>query len=84
MAIDRQNALLDEFFEPHSEAVLRMIRMTVENGHKAGIWVGICGELGADLDLTADFLKIGVDELSVSPGRVLPLRKVIRETDTRR
>lgn len=84
MAIDRQNALLDEFFEPHSEAVLRMIRMTVENGHKAGIWVGICGELGADLDLTADFLKMGVDELSVSPGRVLPLRKVIRETDTRR
>ena len=83
MAIDRQNALLDEFFEPHSEAVLRMIRMTVENGHKAGIWVGICGELGADLDLTADFLKMGVDELSVSPGRVLPLRKVIRETDTR-
>lgn len=84
MAIDRQNALLDEFFEPHSEAVLRMIRMTVENGHKAGIWVGICGELGADLDLTADFLKMGVDELSVSPGRVLPLRKVIRETDTQR
>lgn len=84
MAIDRQNALLDEFFEPHSEAVLRMIRMTVENGHQAGIWVGICGELGADLDLTADFLKMGVDELSVSPGRVLPLRKVIRETDTRR
>ncbi|MBE5039095.1 phosphoenolpyruvate--protein phosphotransferase [Ructibacterium gallinarum] len=84
MAIDRQNPSLDDFFEPHSEAVLRMIQMTVENGHKEGIWVGICGELGADLDLTQTFLKMGVDELSVSPGRVLPLRQVIRQTDTRK
>lgn len=83
MAIDRQNPDLDEFFDPHSEAVLRMIRMTVENAHRAGIWVGICGELGADLELTKEFLRMGVDELSVSPSSVLPLRKVIRETDLR-
>ena len=81
LAIDRQNPKLDAFYDAHHPAVLRMIQMTVENAHKAGIWAGICGELGADLSLTKEFLKMGVDELSVSPGRVLPLRKVIRETD---
>ena len=81
MAIDRQNDSLDQFYDAHSEAVLRMIQMTVQNGHNAGIWVGICGELAADSDLTETFLKMGVDELSVSPGRVLPLRKTIREID---
>ncbi len=84
MAIDRQNPQLDEFFDPHSEAVLRMIALTVENAHKAGIWAGICGELGADLRLTERFLKMGVDELSVAPGHVLAVRKVIRETDLRK
>ena len=79
LAIDRQNDSLDKFFEPHSEAVMRMIRMTVDNAHKAGIWVGICGELAADTELTEEFLRMGVDELSVSPGRVLPLRGKIRE-----
>ena len=81
LAIDRQNTKLDEFFDPHHPAVLRMIQMVVENAHKKGIWVGICGELGADLGLTQTFLKMGVDELSVSPGRILPLRKIVRETD---
>ncbi|MDD6039074.1 MAG: phosphoenolpyruvate--protein phosphotransferase [bacterium] len=80
LAIDRQNTKLDEFYDPHHPAVLRMIRMVVENAHKIGIWVGICGELGADTELTREFLKMGVDELSVSPGRILPLRKIIRET----
>ncbi len=82
MAIDRQNPDLDPFFEPHSEAVLRMIAMTVENAHKAGIWAGICGELGADTTLTKTFLRMGVDELSVSPGQILWVRKAIREIDT--
>ncbi len=81
MAIDRQNPCLDAFFEPHSEAVLRMIAMTVKNAHKEGIWVGICGELGSDTALTERFLKMGVDELSVAPGHVLSVRKAIRETD---
>ncbi len=81
LAIDRQNTKLDEFYDPHHPAVLRMIRMVVENAHKKGIWVGICGDLGADLELTQEFLKMGVDELSVSPGRILPLRKIIRETN---
>ena len=80
LAIDRQNSKLDKFFDSHHPAVLRMIQMTVENAHKAGIWCGICGELGADLSLTKEFLKMGVDELSVSPGRVLPIRKVIVES----
>ena len=79
LAIDRQNTKLDEFYDPHHPAVLRMIRMVVENAHKKGIWAGICGELGADPELTREFLKIGVDELSVSPGRILPLRKIIRD-----
>ena len=81
LAIDRQNVSLDEFYDPHHPAVLRMIRMVVENSHKAGIWTGICGELGADRELTATFLKMGVDELSVSPGSILPIRKIVRETD---
>ncbi len=84
MAIDRQNTQLDDFFEPHSEAVMRMIAMTIENAHKAGIWAGICGELGADTSLTERFLKMGVDELSVAPGQVLAIRKAIRETDLRK
>ena len=81
LAIDRQNSKLDKFFDSHHPAVLRMIQMTVENAHKAGIWCGICGELGADQALTKDFLAMGVDELSVSPGCILPLRNIILETD---
>ena len=81
LAIDRQNSKLDKFFDSHHPAVLRMIQMTVENAHKAGIWCGICGDLGADQALTKDFLAMGVDELSVSPGSILPLRKIILETD---
>ena len=80
LAIDRQNAKLDNIYDSHHPAVLRMIQMTVENGHKGGCWVGICGELGADTSLTEDFLKMGVDELSVSPAQVLPIRKIIRNT----
>lgn len=81
MAIDRQNPQLDPFFDPHHPAVLRMISMVVENAHKAGIWAGICGELGADQSLTKEFLAMGVDELSVSSGSILPLRKIILETN---
>ena len=81
MAIDRQNPKLDPFFDPHHPAVLRMISMVVDNAHKAGIWAGICGELGADQSLTKEFLAMGVDELSVSPGSILPLRKIILETN---
>lgn len=81
LAIDRQNAKLDMFYDPHHEAVLRLIKMVVDNAHKAGIWAGICGELGADQELTKLFLEMGVDELSVSPGCILPIRKIIRETD---
>lgn len=81
MAIDRQNPKLDEFFNPHHEAVLRMIGMVCENANKENIWVGICGELGADLELTERFLRMGVDELSVSPSYVLPLRNRIRNLD---
>ena len=80
LAVDRQNPELDAFYDPHHPAVLAMIRMVVENAHAEGIWAGICGELGADLRLTKEFLKMGVDELSVSPGRVLPIRKVIVES----
>lgn len=82
LAIDRQNPKLDKFYDAHHPAVLSMIRMTVENAHKAGIWAGICGELGADTSLTKEFLERGVDELSVSPGSILPIRKIILETDT--
>lgn len=81
LAIDRQNPELDAFYDSHHPAVLRMIKMVVDNAHKAGIWAGICGELGADTSLTQEFLKMGVDELSVSPGRILPIRKIILETD---
>lgn len=81
LAIDRQNAKLDEFYDPHHPAVLKMIQMVVENAHQAGIWAGICGELGADRELTRDFLAMGVDELSVSPASILPLRKIVLETD---
>ena len=81
LAIDRQNTKLDPFFDPHHPAILRMIQMVVENAHKAGIWAGICGELGADQELTKEFLAMGVDELSVSPGSILPLRKIILETN---
>ena len=79
LACDRQNNDLGRFFNPHHPAVLRLLKMVTDNAHKNGIWVGICGELGADLDLTEVFLSIGIDELSVSPRSVLPLRKKIRE-----
>lgn len=81
LAIDRQNPELDAFYDAHHPAILRMIKTVVDNAHKAGIWAGICGELGADTSLTQEFLKMGVDELSVSPGRILPIRKIILETD---
>ena len=79
LAIDRQNEQLDDFYNAHHEAVLRMIRMVVENAHKCGKWAGICGELGADLTLTEQFVRMGVDELSVAPSMILKLRKVVRE-----
>ena len=81
LAVDRQNTALDDFCDIHHPAILRMIELVVENAHRAGIWAGICGELGADLELTRDFLAMGVDELSVSPGRILPIRKIVLETD---
>ena len=81
LAVDRQNPKLDTFFFFFHPAVLKMIKMVVDNAHKAGIWAGICGELGADTSLTQKFLEMGVDELSVSPGRILPIRKIIRDTD---
>lgn len=81
LAIDRQNTNLDDFYDAHHPAVLSMIRMVIENAHKEGIWAGICGELGADTELTQDFLAMGIDELSVSPGRILPIRKIILETN---
>lgn len=77
LAIDRQNDKLDEFYDPHHPAILKMIQMVIENGHKGGCWVGICGELGADTSLTQTFIKLGIDELSVSPKFVLPIRKII-------
>ncbi len=83
LAIDRQNSKLDNIYDAHHPAVLRMIQQTIENGHKAGCWVGICGELGADMTLTETFLKFGIDELSVSPTFVLPIRKLIREMSTK-
>ncbi|MDD7403524.1 MAG: phosphoenolpyruvate--protein phosphotransferase [Butyribacter sp.] len=79
LAIDRQNAKLDDFYNPHHKAILKMIQMVTDNAHKHGKWVGICGELGADLELTEQFVRMGIDELSVSPSMVLRLRKVIRE-----
>ena len=83
LAIDRQNAKLDPIYDAHHPAVLRMIQMTIDNGHQHGCWVGICGELGADTSLTRTFLEMGIDELSVSPSCVLPIRKIIRETKIR-
>ena len=83
LACDRQNNDLGRFFNPHHPAVLRLLKMVCDNAHKNGIWVGICGELGADLALTETFLAIGIDELSVSPRSVLPLRQKVRETDVR-
>ncbi len=80
LAIDRQNPKLDNIYDSHHPAILRMIQMVIDNGHKENCWVGICGELGADTTLTAEFIKMGIDELSVSPTFVLPVRKVIRET----
>lgn len=80
LAIDRQNPRLDAFYDPHHPAVLRMIKQVIDNGHKGGCWVGICGELAADLTLTKTFLEMGIDELSVSPSSILALRKTIRET----
>ena len=79
LAIDRQNEKLDEFYNPHHEALLRMIRMVVDNAHKCGKWTGICGELGADTTLTEEFVRMGLDELSVAPSMVLKLRKIVRE-----
>lgn len=83
LAIDRQNAKLDNIYDPHHPAVLKMIQMVVDNGHKEGIWVGICGELGADTSLTETFIKMGIDELSVSPGFVLPIREIVRKTKSK-
>ena len=81
LAIDRQNAKLDNIYDSHHEAVLRMIQMVIHNAHKEGIWAGICGELGADTTLTERFIQMGIDELSVSPAFVLPVRKTVRELD---
>ena len=82
MAIDRQNSKADRFYTPYHLAVLRMIKMVVDNAHKNGIRAGVCGEMGADLNITETLLKIGVDELSVSPSMILPLRDKIIKTDT--
>ena len=79
LAIDRQNPKLDNIYDAHHPALMRMIKMVIDNGHKEGCWVGICGELGADASLTETFVKMGIDELSVSPTFVLPIRKIIRE-----
>ena len=81
LAIDRQNSHLEPFFDPHHPAILRLIEWVVKNAHAKGIWAGICGELGADLSLTEEFLRIGVDELSVSPPCILPVREKIRSLD---
>ncbi|MBS6869523.1 MAG: phosphoenolpyruvate--protein phosphotransferase [Firmicutes bacterium] len=81
LAIDRQNEKLDAFYNPHHKAVLKMIQMVVDNAHKAGKWAGICGELGADLELTETFVRMGVDELSVAPSMILKLRKIVREME---
>ena len=81
LAIDRQNEKLDEFYNPHHEALLRMIQMVVDNAHKCGKWAGICGELGADTTLTEEFVRMGLDELSVAPSMVLKLRKIVREME---
>jgi phosphotransferase system enzyme I (PtsI) len=79
LAIDRQNERLDDFYNPYHKAILRMIQMVVDSAHKCGKWAGICGELGADPTLTEQFVRMGVDELSVAPSMVLKLRKIVRE-----
>ena len=79
LAMDRVNAKLTSHFDPNHEAILRLIQMTIENGHKAGIWVGICGEMAADLKWTKPFIEMGMDEFSVSPSMILPMRQKIRE-----
>lgn len=79
LAVDRQNEKLDGFYNPHHKAILKMIKMVVDNAHKCGKWAGICGELGADLELTEEFVRMGVDELSVAPSMVLKIRKSVRE-----
>ena len=79
LAIDRQNEKLDDFYNPHHKAIMRMIQIVVENAHKCGKWAGICGELGADLELTERFVRMGVDELSVAPSMILKIRKIVRE-----
>lgn len=79
LAIDRQNEKLDDFYNPHHKAIMRMIQIVVENAHKCGKWVGICGELGADLELTERFVRMGVDELSVAPSMILKIRRIVRE-----
>ena len=81
LACDRQNAAIEKIADPHHPAVLKAIQMTIENGHKGGAWVGICGELGADTTLTETFLRMGIDELSVSPSRILTVREAIRKVD---
>ena len=81
LAIDRQNPRLDNIYDSHHEAVLRMLQMVVDNGHKEGCWVGICGELGADTTLTETFVKMGFDELSVSPSMVLSVREKVRNAN---
>ena len=81
LAIDRQNASLDRFYDPHHPAILSLLRTIAENAHAEGIWAGICGELGADLELTDTFLEMGYDELSVSPGKILALRKKVCESE---
>ena len=81
LAIDRQNPKLDDIYDSHHPAILKMLQMIVDNGHKGGCWVGICGELGADITLTETFLKVGFDELSVSPSMILKVRQQIRSLD---
>jgi phosphotransferase system enzyme I (PtsI) len=81
LAIDRQNQSLDDFYDAHHPGLLKMLKMIVDGAHSGGAWAGICGELGSDLSLTKEFLAMGYDELSVSPGRILPLRKAVLETN---
>ncbi len=84
LAIDRQNPKLDDIYDAHHPAILRMIRMVIENGHKSGCWVGICGELGSDATLIEEFLRMGLDEVSVSPNQILALRDKVRSIDLRK
>lgn len=84
LAVDRQNAKLDDFYNPHHKAVLKMIQIVVENAHKCGKWAGICGELGADLELTETFVRMGIDELSVAPSMILKIRRRIRELEIKK